>query len=78
MHIFDSLCYTFISLQIISLKVVCKGRKMYEKHYETQFIINPLNAELNPICPLISLFGAHRILRVSRQRVDGYTCSYLD
>jgi hypothetical protein len=28
--------------------------------------INPLNAELNPICPLLSLFGAHYILHVSR------------
>ena len=25
---------------MISLKVVYKGRKMYEKHYETQFSIN--------------------------------------
>jgi hypothetical protein len=29
-------------------------------------IINPLNAELNPICPLLALFGAHHILHVSR------------
>ena len=28
--------------------------------------LNPLNAELNPICPLIALFGAHHILNVSR------------
>ena len=28
--------------------------------------INPLNAELNPICPLLALFGAHHILHVSR------------
>jgi hypothetical protein len=27
--------------------------------------INPLNAELNPICPLLALFGAHLILHVS-------------
>jgi len=26
--------------------------------------INPLNAELNPICPLLALFGAHHILHV--------------
>jgi len=29
----------------------------------------PLNAELNPICPLLALFGAHHILHVSRIRV---------
>jgi len=28
--------------------------------------INPLNAKLNPICHLLSLFGAHHILHVSR------------
>jgi hypothetical protein len=31
--------------------------------------INPLNAELNPICHLLALLGAHRIFHVSRIRV---------
>jgi hypothetical protein len=31
--------------------------------------INPLNAELNPICHLLTLLGAHHILHVSRIRV---------
>jgi hypothetical protein len=31
--------------------------------------INPLNAELNHICHLLALLGAHRILHVSRIRV---------
>jgi len=31
--------------------------------------INPLNAELNPICYLLALLGAHPILHVSRIRV---------
>ena len=30
---------------------------------------NPSNAELNPICPLLALFGAHHILHISRKRV---------
>jgi len=35
-------------------------------HTETCWsIFNPLNAELNPICPLLALFGAHHILHVS-------------
>ena len=34
---------------------------------ETSF--NPLNAELNPICHLVALVGAHHILHVSRKRV---------
>ena len=33
-------------------------------------VINPLNAELNPICHLLALLGAHHILHVSRIRVN--------
>jgi hypothetical protein len=33
------------------------------------YCINPLNAELNPICHLLALLGAHYILHVSRIRV---------
>jgi len=33
------------------------------------FFINPLNAELNPICYLLALLGAHHFLHVSRIRV---------
>jgi hypothetical protein len=32
--------------------------------------INPLNAELNPICFLLALLGTHHILHVSRIRVN--------
>jgi len=32
--------------------------------------INPLNAELNPICHLLALLGTHHILHVSRIRVN--------
>jgi len=31
--------------------------------------INSLNAELNPICYLLALFGAHHILHISKVRV---------
>ena len=34
-----------------------------------QSTINPLNAELNPICYLLALLGAHHFLHVSRIRV---------
>jgi hypothetical protein len=33
-------------------------------------MINPSNAELNPICHLLALLGAHHILHVSRIRVN--------
>jgi len=31
--------------------------------------INPLNAELNPICHLLALLGSHHIIHVSRIRI---------
>jgi len=36
----------------------------------THCYLNPLNAELNPICHLLTLLGAHHILHVSRIRVN--------
>ena len=35
----------------------------------TVLFINPLNPELNPICYLLALLGAHHFLHVSRIRV---------
>jgi hypothetical protein len=32
--------------------------------------LTPLNAQLNPICHLLALLGAHHILHVSRIRVN--------
>jgi hypothetical protein len=32
--------------------------------------VNPLNAQLNPICHLLALLGTHHILHVSRIRVN--------
>jgi len=37
--------------------------------FRYQALFNPLNAELNPICHLLALLGAHHILHVSRIRV---------
>ena len=38
-----------------------------------RLIINPLNAELNPICYLLALLGAQHFLHVSRIRVKSLT-----
>ena len=37
------------------------------------FALNPLNLELNPICYLLALLGAHHFLHVSRIRVKSIT-----
>jgi len=39
-------------------------------------LCNPLNTELNPICHLLALLGAHHILHVSRIRVKYSGPSY--
>jgi len=36
-------------------------------------VINPLNPELNPICYLLALLGAHHFLHVSRIRIKSLT-----
>ena len=38
--------------------------------------LNPLNAELNPICHLLALLGAHHIFHVSGIRVNRICISY--
>jgi hypothetical protein len=38
--------------------------------------LNPLNAELNPICHLLALLRAHHILHVSRIRVNNEVWNY--
>ena len=38
-------------------------------------VVNPLNAELNPICHLLALLGAHHIFHVSRIRVKSHLSS---
>ena len=43
-----------------------------------QICINPLNAELNPICLLLALLGAHHIFHVSGLRVNAYICVVFD
>ena len=40
-------------------------------------MFNPLNAELNPICYLLALLGAHHFLHVSRIRVKSLTLTLL-
>ena len=44
---------------------------------ELQKHFNPLNAELNPICYLLELLGAHHFLHVSRIRVKALTLRLL-
>ena len=51
-------------------KVVASKLYIWPAIYIFSPIINPLNAELNPICHFLSLLGAHHIFYVSRIRVN--------
>ena len=42
--------------------------RLTDKHDEAKSL-NPLNPELNPICYLLALLGAHHLLHVSRKWV---------
>ena len=48
-----------------------------DSHSEDEAGINTLNAELNPICYLLALLGAHHFLHVSRIRVKSLTLRLL-
>jgi hypothetical protein len=53
---------------------ICKIAFSNEE-FSSIITFNPLNAELNPICHLLALLGAHHILHVSRIRVNAeVTC----
>ena len=56
-HVTSSVCSWLLNLTV------------HSHCYSCSYVFNPLNAELNPICPLLALFGSHHILHVSRIRV---------
>jgi len=55
--------------------VVCDLETSMHKMSDYEF--NPLNAELNPICCLLALLGAHHFLHVSNIRVKSVTLRLL-
>ena len=53
------------------------GRHSEAESFDRGVHINPLNAELNPICHLLALLGVHHFLHVSRIRVKSLTLRLL-
>jgi len=70
------LCFMFCSSPLSESiqKIVFSVDIMYKIHRNRYIHVNPLNAELNPICHLLALLGAHLILHVSRIRVNMVWC----
>jgi hypothetical protein len=46
-----------------------ENRPLGRPGHKWEYNINPLNAELNPICHLLALLGVHHFLYMSRIRV---------
>jgi len=51
------------------LTATIKPETSFRKISVQQIIVNPSNAELNPVYHLLALLGAHHILQASRMRV---------
>jgi len=67
---------TFLIIYCISSRLVTLLKVNYAP-IQVSDIINPLNPELNPICYLLALLGAHQFLHVSRIRVKLLTLGLL-
>ena len=73
----------FLGVFVLELSILADRRELciYEKEgvkyfYErgSMFLLNTLNAELNPIYLLLALLEAHHILHVSSVRVNYMAC----
>ena len=75
-HVGASNLVLLLSPQDFKVSVLRTGSKIVHVQLAT-CCFNPLNAELNPICHLLALLGAHHILHVSRIRVNIITVGKL-
>ena len=79
-----SVCLVYVCsswLHYLTITIIYSQRQSLEAltlYLQTQGSrINPLNAELNPICHLLALLWAHHILHVSRIRVKEESLYFL-
>jgi hypothetical protein len=55
--------------RLASYRKIRERLKVFYRTFLEEF--NPLNAEINPICHMLALLGAHHIFHVSGLRVKG-------
>jgi hypothetical protein len=60
---FEVLAAVRLMIRVILIKILETGKENADS-------VNPLNAELNPICHLLALLGGATIVVVSRLRVN--------
>jgi len=61
------------SLPVTTEIKICVDVYLHSSTFINGVMFNPLNPELNPICYLLALLGAHHFLHVSRIRVKSLT-----
>jgi len=61
------------SLAAVRLGILLLWKELFYCLARSNRVINPLNPELNPMCCLLALLGAHHFLHVSRIRVKSLT-----
>jgi hypothetical protein len=59
-----------MGIELETTKIYEQRRKFLISNKYVAKLINPLNVELNPICHLLALLGAHHFLHVNRIRVN--------
>ena len=67
----------FLLRAVYAMKDPLSGEEHFRPPVLQFCVINPLNPELNPICYLLALLGAHHFLHVSRMRVKSLTLRLL-
>ena len=72
-HSVDGLTKYAVIRKNLAIHFAIHSQYQISFQYIEYFGVNPLNAELKPICHLLALLGAHHILLVSRIRVK-YAC----
>jgi hypothetical protein len=71
-------CSTFQpSYRLSILTPLLRALMILMNRAEITWLFNPLNTELNPICCLLALLGAHYFLHVSRIRIKSLTLRLL-
>ena len=70
--LFDKNRTDFLRIGLLTLPYIRLFKRLFFLTNILVSYVNPLNAELNPICHLLALLGAHHILHVSRVRVKHY------
>jgi len=63
----------FYEVILVGIFALYLGGFLFGSQKEIRYVINPLNPELNPICYLLTLLGAHHFLHVSGVRVKSLT-----